>query len=212
MRTDALIRTLAADTTRPAPVSARLACGLLAGALLVAALALPLLGIRPDPMATLTRAPVMLKQLPAAPPRRRELRRGAPSRPARRDARRAGRLLLALAPLVLAVAVAAALAALPRAAWMPAMMGETSRFCLVWVTLMALPPLAGTLWALRAGASTRPALSGALAGLLAGGTGAALYAVHCTEDSPLFFAVWYGLAILVATGLGAVLGRRLLRW
>ena len=92
------------------------------------------------------------------------------------------------------------------------MMGETSRFCFVWATLMALPPLAGALWALRGGASTRPTLSGALAGLLAGGTGAALYAIHCTEDSPLFYAVWYVLAILVATAIGAVLGRFLLRW
>ena len=80
------------------------------------------------------------------------------------------------------------------------MMGETSRFCFVWVTLMALPPLAGALWALRGGASTRPTLSGALAGLLAGGAGAALYAIHCTEDSPLFYAVWYGLAILARDG------------
>ena len=30
--------------------------------------------------------------------------------------------------------------------------------------------------------------------------------MHCTEDSPLFYAVWYVLAILVATGLGALPG------
>ena len=75
-----------------------------------------------------------------------------------------------------------------------------------------MPLLAGTLWALRRGASTRPALAGAVAGLLSGGAAAAIYAVHCTEDSPLFYAVWYSLAILAVTGLGAALGSRVLRW
>jgi hypothetical protein len=77
---------------------------------------------------------------------------------------------------------------------------------------MSLPLLAATLWALRRGASTRPALSGALAGLLSGGAAATVYAVHCPEDSPLFYASWYVLAILGATALGALLGARLLRW
>jgi hypothetical protein len=211
MRTDDLIRVLAADTAREAPVSARLPRGLLAGALVVAVLSLPLLGLRPDPMATLARGPVMLKQV--LPLLLAAAAFGAALRLARPGAS-VGRwgMLLAAVPVLLALAVAATLMALPRSAWMPAMMGSTSRFCLVWVTLMALPPLAGALWALRAGASTRPTLSGAVAGLLAGGTGAALYAVHCVEDSPLFYAVWYALAILLATGLGALLGRRLLRW
>ena len=95
---------------------------------------------------------------------------------------------------------------------MPALMGQSNRQCLVSIGLMSVPLLAATLWALRRGASTRPALSGALAGLLSGATAAAVYAVHCTEDSPLFYAVWYVLAILVATAIGAVLGRSLLRW
>ena len=52
----------------------------------------------------------------------------------------------------------------------------------------------------RAGArSTRPRASGALAGLLAGAIAAAIYALHCTETSPLFYAIWYGLAILAVT-------------
>ncbi|MBD3765305.1 MAG: DUF1109 family protein, partial [Rhodobacterales bacterium] len=41
---------------------------------------------------------------------------------------------------------------------------------------------------------------------------AAGYALHCTEDSPLFFVLWYGLGILVPTLAGAWLGRRLLAW
>ena len=115
-------------------------------------------------------------------------------------------------PLVLAAAVVGELVALPEAAWMPALVGHTSRQCLGLITLMSLPLLAVALWALRRGASTRPTSSGALAGLLSGGAAAAIYAVHCTEDSPLFYAVWYVLAILAATALGAALGRRWLRW
>ena len=211
MRTDELIRALAADALPEPPVPARLWRGLLAGALVVAVLALPLLGLRPDPMAVVTRAAVILKQtfplLLAAGAFGAALRLARPGATIGRWG-----LLLAVAPVLLAVAVAAEWAAVPPGGRMAAMMGETHRFCLVWATLMGLPPLAGALWALRGGASTRPALSGALAGLLAGGTGAALYAVHCTEDSPLFYAVWHGLAILSLIGLGALIGRRVLRW
>ena len=87
------------------------------------------------------------------------------------------------------------------------MMGQSNGQCVAFISLMSLPLLAASLWALRRGASTRPALSGALAGLLSGGAAAAVYAVHCTEDSPLFYAFWYVLAILGATALGALSAR-----
>jgi hypothetical protein len=51
-----------------------------------------------------------------------------------------------------------------------------------------------------------------VAGLIAGGLAAALYATHCTDDSPLFVATWYSIAIGAVAVLGALLGRRLLRW
>ena len=66
--------------------------------------------------------------------------------------------------------------------------------------------------ALRQGAPEHPALAGAAAGLLAGAIGAALYATHCPDDSPLFVAAWYSLAIGFVVALGAVAGARLLRW
>jgi hypothetical protein len=95
---------------------------------------------------------------------------------------------------------------------MPAMMGQSSGHCLAFIGIMSVPLLAASLWALRRGASTRPALSGALAGLLSGGAAATVYAVHCTEDSPLFYSLWYVLAIVGAAGVGWIVGRRLLRW
>ena len=41
---------------------------------------------------------------------------------------------------------------------------------------------------------------------------ATLYAAHCTDDSPLFIAAWYSLAIAFVTVVGAVIGSRALRW
>jgi hypothetical protein len=55
-------------------------------------------------------------------------------------------------------------------------------------------------------------LSGAAAGLGAGGLGAALYALHCSDDSPLFVAAWYSLAISIVAFAGASAGPRFLRW
>uniref|UniRef100_UPI002601921A NrsF family protein n=2 Tax=Amaricoccus TaxID=56999 RepID=UPI002601921A len=119
---------------------------------------------------------------------------------------------LAAVPLILAAAAAAELRALPAPAWGPALSGGSSGQCLALVTLMGLPLLAGALWALSAGASERPALSGALAGLVAGGAAAGVYSLHCTEDSPLFYGVWYVLAILAVAAVGALAGARVLRW
>jgi hypothetical protein len=55
-------------------------------------------------------------------------------------------------------------------------------------------------------------LAGAVAGLAAGGIAATLYAAHCTDDSPLFVATWYTLAIAILTGTGAFAGRVFARW
>ena len=55
-------------------------------------------------------------------------------------------------------------------------------------------------------------MAGAVAGLLAGALAATLYATHCVDDSPLFVALWYTPAIVLIVVLGAIIGRRLLRW
>jgi hypothetical protein len=90
--------------------------------------------------------------------------------------------------------------------------GDTWRVCSLNVALTALPVLALALWCLRGLAPTRPAWAGAAAGWLAGGVGAAAYALHCPEMDAPFLAVWYVLGMLVPTALGAVAGQRLLRW
>lgn len=211
MKTDDLIRAMAADTPPARPVARQLAEALLAGALLVALVALPLLGLRADWAAAMTDLRIMPKQ--ALPLLLAVAAFGAATRLARPDADLGRwRWLLAAVPVALGVVVASEMAVLPRDGWQPAMMGETHWFCLGVICLMAGPLMAGILWALRGGASTRPRLSGATAGLLAGSTAATLYAIHCTEDNPLFYAAWYGLAILLVTAAGALGGGRLLRW
>ena len=92
------------------------------------------------------------------------------------------------------------------------MMGETSRFCFGLGDPDGFAAARrGPLGAARRGEHAADAVRRARRAARRR-TGAALYAIHCTEDSPLFYAVWYGLAILVATAIGAALGRFLLRW
>jgi len=132
---------------------------------------------------------------------------------ARPEVHRSGmRPLLLAAPVLLILAVALELMVVPPDLWMPRLIGHNMRFCTTMIPLFALGPLVLLLWAFRRGAPDNPARAGAVAGLIAGGIGAAFYAAHCFDDSPLFVATWYTLAIGVVTGLGALLGSRFLRW
>ena len=121
---------------------------------------------------------------------------------------------IGIAVPVLAVWVMAALAWFnaPAEERMPLLMGESWRVCALSIGLMALPVFAAALLALKGLAPTRPALAGAAAGALAGGVGAAVYALHCMELTAPFLAVWYVSGIALPVLMGAVLGPRLLRW
>lgn len=115
---------------------------------------------------------------------------------------------------VLAVWTMAAVAwfTTPMADRMPSLLGQSWRTCALSIGLMALPVLVTALLALRGLAPTRPALAGAAAGALAGGVGAAVYAMYCVELTSPFLAVWYVIGMLVPVIAGASLGKRLLRW
>lgn len=119
---------------------------------------------------------------------------------------------LLVAPALLFVGVAIECYLTPASSWASRLVGANAKYCLMLVPLLAAGPLAGALLALREGAPTNPGLSGAIAGLLAGGVGAALYATHCPDDSPLFLATWYPLAIGLVVLVGFVVGSRVLRW
>lgn len=84
--------------------------------------------------------------------------------------------------------------------------------CLVAIPLLSVLPLFALLWSFRQGAPTDPGKAGLLSGLGAAGLGASLYALHCPDDSPLFFLAWYSAATLVVALFGRVVGRRFLAW
>ena len=121
-------------------------------------------------------------------------------------------LALLFAPALLAAGVAIELMTVPADEWMTKLVGRNWAYCLTFIPLLALGPLACLLAAMRGGAPGNPALAGAAAGLAASGIAAVLYATHCTDDSPLFVATWYTIATLVMTAAGALAGSRLLRW
>ncbi len=119
---------------------------------------------------------------------------------------------LAIPPVLLIISVIAEFFLVPSSAWGMSFMGKNSIVCLALIPLLSAAPLAAVMWTLRDGAPSHPVLAGAVAGLVAAGIGATLYATHCQDDSPFFVATWYGLAIIIVTAVGAVLGARLLRW
>ena len=211
MKTDELIRALAADDRKEASparaVAMALPVALLAGILLFALT----LRMRPDFAAAMLTPRLWVKfgftislALAAVGVVLAQMRPGAKSGP------RAVALLLPLG--ILAIGLSAEIGVRPPDLWMSDMMGHYARFCVALVPLMAAPFLVALLMALRHGAPTRPALSGAIAGLAAGGFGATLYAFHCTDDSPLFVLVWYGIGVAIVTLAGALIGGRVLRW
>lgn len=119
---------------------------------------------------------------------------------------------LAPAPALLAIAFIVELFLLPSDTWSDKLVGRNSAVCLTYITLIGIGPLVIFLRALRHGAPTSPALAGAVAGLLAGGIAATFYAAQCTDDSPLFVATWYTIAIAGLAILGAVCASRIARW
>ncbi|WP_404406358.1 NrsF family protein [Pelagibacterium halotolerans] len=120
--------------------------------------------------------------------------------------------LLALAPALGIAAVILELIALPPDTWQMAQIGKNSVVCLTFIPIIGLAPVGALILALRRAAPTRPTLAGGVAGLVAGGIAATLYAAHCIDDSPLFVMTWYPLAIAMLVVLGAVLGRIFARW
>ena len=212
MQTDQLIRTLAADNAhRNRPVGLVLALALLAAAPVSMALFFAELGVRPDVM-TAMRNPFF-------------------------DLKFAVTLALAISAIVVGLHLSRPEASLRDWAWlllipvgllitgiagemmmpqrmpvMTRMMGKNSMVCLTAIPAMSLPLLAAALFGLRHGAPARPAISGAIAGLVSAGLAATLYASHCTDDSPLFVAAWYTAAAALVTAIGALAGSRVLRF
>lgn len=211
MKTEQLIQAMAADTERPRPVETDLPVALGLGATASGLVFLSTMGIRPDLAQALTLLPVLLKHLlpwlVALAGFGLVLRLSRPgAEPGRWP------LLLLAVPMLLGGAMFLEASRVGAAGWAAEMKGTSLATCLVSIILLSIPIAAGALWVLQRGASTQPALTGAMAGLMSGGIAAGLYAFYCYEDSPLFYGVWYVVAVLVVAGGSALAGRRFLRW
>ena len=212
MQTEQLIRTLAADNVhRARPVGFVLAMALLAAAPVSVAMFLATLGVRPDVMTAMHNPFFDLKFLVTL-----ALAISAIvvslhlSRP---EASLKGWAWLLLIPAaILAGGIASEMMMPQRLPMMTRLIGSNSRVCMTAIPLMSLPLLAAALIGLRHGAPARPAVAGAIAGLLSAGLAATLYASHCPDDSPLFVATWYSIATAMVTAVGALAGSRVLRF
>lgn len=210
MRTEQLLSALVADRPAKRPLGRSLLLALVAGGAVSLVVFFLTLGVRPDIGPALDTWRFDLKVamvlfglvlaigfcLDCARP-------DMPRHPLRR-------LLPLLA--VMAAALAIELGSVPESAWWSRLVGSNAMICLPMVPILSLAPLGAVLLILRRGAPASPALAGAAAGLVAALSGASLYAFHCFDDSPLFVATWYTLAVLAMMAIGALAGRRLLRW
>ena len=211
MRTEELIHALAADRTVAIRPGRAFVLALAAGAVIAATVLLSTLGIRPDFLVVIhtIRFPykfVVTIALFAASVRLAL----ALARPGG-DVAAAVRTL-GIPALLIGVALVVELVVLPEADWGRRLVGSNARLCLMAIPVIAVGPLAALLLAFRSGAPTSPMRAGASAGLVASALAATFYAAHCTDDSPLFIAAWYSLAIAFVTVVGAVIGSRALRW
>ena len=211
MRTEEFIRALAADRTVEIRPGLAFGLALAAGAVIAATVFLLALGVRPDILAALHTVRFPFKFVVTIALFAAGLRLAlALARPGG-DAAAAARLLAAPA-LLIGGALVIELAVVPTAAWGPRLIGSNATVCLSAIPVIAIGPLVAILLALRRGAPTAPARAGASAGLVAAALAATFYAAHCTDDSPLFVATWYSLAIAFVVAVGALLGPRVLRW
>jgi hypothetical protein len=213
MKTDALIAMLSrgpVDADPGAP-GLRLAAATVPGLALATLAMLLVLGPRPDLARAVTQAMFWLKLgLPLALAAAAFVAASRLARPGDR-ATGAARVGAALLVVLWAAAVAVVIAA-PGERRLAIVLGTSAWPCVIAIAALSLPLLCAAFAALRSLAPTRPREAGWAAGALAGGLAASVYAVHCTETTLPFLALWYVLGMAVPAFVGAALGPSLLRW
>jgi hypothetical protein len=213
MKTDDLVTLL---STNPEPVDRRsvvrtLCVALAAGSIVALGVTLIGLGVRTDLMTASALAFLLLKLAftvgivgVASIYLTRLARPGGE--------RKTSAVLLAIPFGAIAVLSVTSLGFAPSSHWDKMIVGDQWLECLLSIPIIAIVPFAAAIWAVRRAAPTNLTRTGAFAGLIAGGVSAMAYALHCTDDSLPFVAVWYGGTIVLCTLAGAALGPRLLRW
>jgi hypothetical protein len=213
MKTDDLVALL---STNPEPVDRRsvartLHVALAAGLIVSLGIALAALGVRSDLMTARALVFLLLKLAftvgivgVASMYLTRLARPGGE--------RKTSAVLVAIPFGAIAVLSLISLGFAPSSHWDKMIVGDQWLECLLSIPIIAIVPFAATIFAVRRAAPTNLVRAGAVAGLIAGGVSAMAYALHCTDDSLPFVAVWYGGTIVLCTLAGAALGPRLLRW
>ncbi|UPK00634.1 DUF1109 domain-containing protein [Bradyrhizobium sp. 170] len=213
MKTDDLVALLSANlepVDRNAVVRT-LHVAIAAAAIAALGIAFAGLGLRPD--LTTTRALIYLTIKLAFAIGIGGLAMAYLMRLARPGGERRMSLFLIAAPFLIVVILASiSLGSAPPAHWDRMIVGDEWLECLLSIPVIAIVPFAASIWAVRRAAPTNLVRAGAFAGLVAGGVSAMAYALHCTDDSLPFIAVWYGGTIVLCTLAGATLGPRLLSW
>jgi hypothetical protein len=212
MNTQELIESLGRDV-RPVPrhsVERKIAFALILGIIGSIALIVATIGIRPDLSEAMGEADFWVKWIYTAS--LAIIAAGLTFRLARPEAATFARWWLAIPVVLIALIGIAELAAAPPSHWLAMWLGRTASKCPFLVFGLSIPILGCLLWSMRRLAPTRLAAAGAAAGLTAGAFAATVYCLHCPETSAVFVLTWYSLGIAFATGVGAFLGPRLLRW
>ncbi|MEP7243625.1 MAG: NrsF family protein [Gammaproteobacteria bacterium] len=211
MRTDELVRVLARDGARPvAPIGQAMLVAVLVGLVLSAALFALVLHPRPDIGEAVLTPRFLFKLIVMAA---LAVAAGALLVDAARPLPRfQGSWALLVAPALLLAGVVVELFITDADTWRAHLVGHNAVHCVSLIPFFALAPAAALFFILKRGAPARPAISGAVAGLVAGGIGALFYAMSCPDDSPLFVATWYSIAIAAVTMVSSYAGSKLLRW
>lgn len=210
MKTDELITILSKDGLARERLWPNLALGVAVGTLVAAMLFFAAVGFRPDVAQAVQTIRFLFKFVVTI-----SLAATAvlvSFRLSRPDADFRSSMALLVAPVLLACAVGIELVVLPSGQWMSKLIGHNARICLTLIPLLSIGPLICFMAALRHGAPSNPGWTGATAGFAASGIAATFYASNCNDDSPLFVATWYPIAILAVSAVGYLIGRRALKW
>lgn len=211
MKTDQLIRGLVADLPTPSgSVAATLALSLALASTFSVVAMLACLGLRPELSHVITSGPFWLKVTYTFALGTTGLcaieRLGRPGTTA------AHAVMAACAVVaIIAITALAEFMLAPPGARTAMLLGRSASFCPVAIVALSAPLLMGAFIALNRLAPTNYTLAGAAAGLTAGGYGACIYSLHCTEYGMPFLATWYTLGMALMVAAGALLSR-FLRW